>query len=216
MHTSYSLLEYGVTRDQALQDVAAGEYDDEIAAAARATRTGDVLELVHEADKKVSDGDTTWATVLAAKNRFYRVVKRANPRVLVANTLTGYTAEPASGRRLDRWARIKADILGIDCDGINPRTGPYPDYSDEVQAAVAFVTDHADRGYRYWSVPEFTAGRQPGDVDGTKRAAWIADTAAEFVRAGASYVMYFDYDNVGIQQLTTPAEIATWRAIIAD
>lgn len=214
VHTSFALLNYGMSRDQALRAVAAGTYDAQIAAAAKATPAGDSIEIVHEADKKITDGNTTWPVVLAAKNHFYDVAKAANPNVLIANTVTGWTAEPTSGRNLAQWGQIKADILGIDCDGINPATGAYPNYDAEIAAAVAFVKTHAGNGYRNWAVPEFTAGRQASDTDGARRAAWSTDLAQKFRANQALYVDYFDYNNTPNEALELPHEINSWKAFV--
>ncbi len=215
VHTSYALLRYGVSRDQALRGVTAGTYDAQIAAAAKATPAGDSIEIVHEADKKITDGNTTWPVVLAAKNHFYDVAKAANPNVLIANTVTGWTAEPTSGRDFERWGQVKADIVGIDCDGVNPATGAYPSYDAEIAAAVAFVKAHAASGYRSWAVPEFTAGRQAADTDGSKRIAWFQDVAAKFTANGARYVDYFDYNNTPNEALELPDEIAAWKTFVS-
>jgi hypothetical protein len=193
--------------------VAAGRYDAQIAAAARATPAGDSIEIVHEADKKIINGNTTWPVVLAAKNHFYDVAKAANPNVLIADTVTGWTAEPESGRDLARWGQVKADILGIDADGVNPATGAYPSYDAEIAAAVAFVK--AAGSYRGWAVPEFTAGRQASDTDGSRRIAWMRDLAAKFRSSGAQYVDYFDYNHTPREALETPGEIAAWRALVS-
>lgn len=214
VHTSFALLRYGVSRDQAMRDVAAGKYDAQIAAAAKGTPAGDSIEIVHEADKKITDGNTTWPVVLAAKNHFYNVAKAANPKVLIVNTVTGWTAEPASGRNFQQWGQIKADIIGIDCDGINPATGAYPNYDAEIAAAVTFVRTHGATGYKHWAVPEFTAGRQATDVDGSKRAAWMTELAHRFRENGALYVDYFDYNNTPKEALEMPKEIAAWRAFV--
>ena len=214
VHTSFALLNYGVSRDQALRDVSAGRYDAQIAAAAEGTPAGDSIELVHEADKKITDGHTTWEVVLAAKNHFYDVAKAVNPDVLITNTVTAWTAEPTSGRDFERWGQIRADIIGIDCDGLNPATGDYPSYEAEVDAAVDFVESHSSAGYRYWAVPEFTAARQVSDTYGTKRAAWITDMAQEFRSNGALYVDYFDYNNTSGEALELPSEIAAWKAFV--
>ena len=214
VHTSFALLDYGVSRDQALRDVTAGKYDTQIAAAAEGTSAGDAIELVHEADKKIADGITTWPVVLAAKNHFHDVAKAANPDVLIVNTVTGWTADPMSGRNFEQWAEIRADIIGIDCDGINPATGAYPDYDAEIAAAVDFVENHAANGYDHWAVPEFTAGRQATDTDGSKRAAWLIEMANKFRDNGALYVDFFDYNNTPREALEMPKEIAAWRSFV--
>jgi hypothetical protein len=192
-------------------------YDAAIVEAAKATPLGDSIEIVHEADKKIVDGATTWPVVLAAKNHFYEVAKAANPNVLVVNTITGWTAEPTSGRDLQRWGQIKADVLGIDADGINPTSGSYPNYESEIKAAVAFIKTFAGNGYRHWSVPEFGSRRMQTDATGVNRIAWALDYAAKFEAAGARSVDWYDYDMDGIgDAFSLQNEIDAWRSVVAN
>jgi hypothetical protein len=218
VHTSYALTGYGVSRDQALRNLTAGKYDAAIAAAAKATPKGDVIEIVHEADHKITNGDTSFAVVLAAKNHFYTVAKAANPNVLIANTVTGWLTDPKSGGDFQRWGQVKADIIGIDCDGINPTSLPYPNYDDETKAGVAFVKAYAGNGYKYWAVPEFGAARMSGDASGTERVKWMAFNANNNFKAnGALYVDWYDYSLSGhLLPLTLTNEINTWKTFVAQ
>lgn len=212
VHVSYGIV--SGNRDAALIDLAAGKYDTQITAAAKGTMAGDVLEIIHEADKKITDGVATWGPVLAAKNHFYDVVKKANPDVLVANTVTGWLADPKSGNDFQRWGQIKADIIGIDCDGVNPKALPYPNYDGEIAAAVAFVKKYAANGYKYWSVPEFCATRMPVDPQSVERVKWMVTVTDKFKADKALYVAWYDYDMSVGNELTLTNEINAWSTLV--
>lgn len=205
VHTSYKPSIAGLAR---------GDFDDQVRQVARTTPDGHVLEAWHESDKKVNDGDYSHDVAVAAKNRFYDLVKETNPGVLVANTITGWQAEPKAPHfgDLDRWGQVKADVLGIDLDGIVPTRLPYPSFDDEVAQALAFVERHAERGYRFYAVPEFGAPRIDSvDRDGAVRAEWLTHNAALFAETGALYVCLYEYDSTPNYALTTPAEVAAWQ-----
>src|SRR5690606_32727525 len=137
----------------------------------RATPDGHVLEIWHESDKKVNDGLYSFQDIVAAKNRFYDVVKQENPKVLVANTVTGWLTDPKSKGDVDRWGQVKADIFGIDCDGVRPTKLPYTNYEDETARALKFIEDFDDMGYKWFAVPEYGCPRIiADDPDGVERA----------------------------------------------
>lgn len=195
--------------------VIGGIHDEGIRALAELARPGDVLEIWHEADKKVNDGLFSFEDVVAAKNRFYDVIKATNPDVLVANTLTGWLFDPKSENYPDRWAAVKADVLGIDCDGIRPTKLPYVNFVDEIARAVRFVADHGGMGYRHWAVPEFGCPRiVADDPEGTIRAQWLTEYAGRFSEAGALYVAAYEYNSSDGYALSGEAERAAWGAAV--
>lgn len=171
-----------------------------------------VVEWMHEGDKKVSDGYCSLGDAVAAKSRFYDVVKAANPALLVANTLTGWIFDTRSSAHgtLSEWGRCRADVLGADFDGIRPTVLPYPNFSPAQVAKVQEVV--AAAGYRHWAVPEFGAPRISGD-DGTVRAQWMLDTGTRFAAADALYVAMYEYDSTPGYKLTAPLEVSAIRAL---
>lgn len=171
---------------------------------------GDVVEVWHEADAKVKAGTLTFADVVARKNAFHDAVKRVRPDLVVANTLTGWTLDPKSRSDVDRWGQVRADLLGADCDGIH--SWPYPNYDDEIAAALAFLAKFP--AYSGWCVPEFGTSRQPEDADGSVRAAWAAGYGVKFAAAGAQHVPLYEYPSTVGNAFTTPAELAAWSALI--
>lgn len=208
-HTSYK---------PAITDLLAGRLDSAIGTVVAGCRAGDVLEVWHEADKKVTDGVDTYERLVAAKNYFYVKAKALRPDVLIANTLTGWLMEPTRSPQPDwrRWGAVKADVVGIDCDGVHPTRLPYTDYQGESARARAFVDEFAGNGYRWYAVPEYGCGRMAIDPDGIERAKayraqadrWAADPLCLFVTL-------YEYDGFGQPYaLTTPAELAAWGPLI--
>ncbi len=219
VHVSYSKSAIPVA------SVLSGSQDAAIAALAAALTPPPgvtvVLEYMHEADKKVSDGYCTRADAIAAKNRFYDLVRANVPatvadRVLVANTLTGWIFDTRSSAygTLAEWGQCKADIIGADFDGVHPTVRPYPVFTAAAIARVQqFAADNAARGYRHWAVPEFGAPLIVGDTNGLARAAWILDYGVQFAAAGAKYVAWFDYNTVPGYETTNPAEVNALKAL---
>lgn len=204
VHTSYK---------PNLDDVISGKLDAQIRAVAKATPAGHIVEIWHEADSKVRSGSIDKNKVIEAKNRFYDLVKAENPDALVCTTYTGWLFEPKSKLNLEEWAGVKADLLGVDLDGI--QSWPYPDYTDEIPRAA---TAAAQWGYQGWCVPELGMDIQPQDTGGVARAEWILKYAKLLKDYGAKYVAWFDYAMSAARtpgyQLHTPLEVAAWRSLI--
>jgi hypothetical protein len=176
-------------------------------------KPGDMVEIWHEADKKVRDGVFSMTEAIARKNAFYEAVKRVRPDLLVANTLTGWEADPdnpTTRGNIDKWAQVKADVLGIDQDGAN--SWPYPDFKDEVPVVKKFVADFEP--YKKWTVPEFGAPARPEDPNDTVLASWMRDHATYFRDNGAYAVMWFDYFAANNYILDSPAELDAWRDMV--
>lgn len=176
---------------------------------------GDCVEVIHESD---NDGLTGQALAdrIALKSLFYDVVKTVRPDLLVVNTLTGWALDPKSGTDLSPWGRVKADVLGVDCDGIRPTKLPYTNYEDETKGALKFIATYADSGYRWFSVPEFGCPRIPAaDPDGSIRAAWHDHYAALWSGTGKCLaVTLYEYDSSPNYSLTLTAELTGWHTHI--
>jgi len=179
-------------------------------------KDGDVVEVWHESDKKVTDGAYTYDDLLARKNKFYDTVKKVRPGLLVCNTVTGWLMDPKSGKDPSRWGAVQADILGIDCDGIRPTKLPYTNYEDETKAAQAFITKYAASGYRCFSVPEFGCPRIPdADPSGVERAKYHEHYAKLWMSTGAClYVTLYEYNSSPNYSLEMPAEKDQWSKAV--
>lgn len=182
-------------------------------AAVRALRDGDYLEPWHEFDVKEKKGapPVPRAEFIRFRNAFYDLVQSVNPRVKVPLTVS--VARFTGTEDMTWLTAIKADTLGVDFDGSRATTR-YPAWSG-VAAKIAAFAKTAGWG---WSVPEFIHERIPADTDGTQRTAWAAKLAAEFTENGAEVVHLFEFDGGNgrpTNPFTTPAEVATWKALVS-
>lgn len=176
-------------------------------------RDGDCAEVWHEADKKVSDGAYTYEDLLARKNKFYDIVKKVRPGIRVVNTVTGWMMDPKSGKDPSRWGAVKADVFGIDCDGVRPTALPYTNYEAETKAALEFIEKYKANGYQWFAVPEYGCPRITAtDADGSKRALYHDYYCNLWADSGKClYVTLYEYDSSPNYSLTTQAEIAQFK-----
>lgn len=181
-------------------------------------KAGDIVELGHE-----SDNDGLTGTALTArwnlKNKFYDCVKAVRPDLHVSLTMVGYSFDPKSGKnaQLEQWiANVKANVLGVDCDGVRPTQLPYTDYTAETKTAVAFLDKYGTSTglYQYLAIPEFGCPRIPSaDPLGEVRAAYH-DFYAELWKATGKCisVTLYEYNSSPNYSLETTAEINGWKA----
>lgn len=193
-----------------------------VANALKACVDGDGVEVWHEGDKKVRDGKLSRADLVAVKNKFWTTVdelRRAGTikQVKVVQTLTGWEADPknsATHGDINGWADIKAEILGLDFDGIAPSSTNYVDYFDEIGSAAEFIARNA--GYEGWCVPEFGAPRHADDTDGSYRAKWFAKIGRAARVTGCYWVCQYDYTMALDYRLTAGSkELETWRKLVS-
>lgn len=179
-----------------------------------------VAEVWHEIDKKIRDGVFSRNEGIARKNRFYDVVKDLyGDRVLVANTLTGWEADPDNSRTdgdIRGWADIDADLLGMDFDGIKPTSRSYVGYFDEIPSVHEFLASSRADLYSGWAIPEWGAPRYSGDPQGIYRATWHNNSLNRYRTEGCSYVTAYEYNSTPGYAMTTTAERAGWSAQIAN
>jgi hypothetical protein len=171
-----------------------GSLDDEIRALIQRTPAGDIIEFYHEPD---NDGLSASgiADMIAAKNRLYEIKQQIKPSVLVAATMTGgFFANYTSESKRVPWYGLKADLVGLDADGVHDTTGPtyYMTYADEIAGVKAFMTHGTT--WKGWTVPEHGTSRQPWDTTGDARANWFTAQLKLFKDNGAYAVMLYDYN----------------------
>lgn len=184
--------------------------DDNVRAWFSNYREGDAVEVWHEADKKVSDGAYSYPDLLARKNKFYDTVKRVRPDLLVVNTLTGWLLDPKSGKDPTRWGEVKADVLGVDCDGVRPSSLPYTNYEAETKSALEFIERFKANGYTLFAIPEFGCPRiVTADPDGIERAKYHEAYFQLWTQTKlCAWVTMYEYDSSPNYSLSTPAEVA--------
>lgn len=194
-----------------------------VAAACAYFRAGDYVEIWHEADVKFRSGSFTASQVqqvIDMKNWFYDVVHSVRPDLLVPATFGAWMFDDRSGQypgtltdpsTAEFYSKIKADIIGVDCDGYTSST-QYPDFTSVVRNVKEFVAKH---GYKGWSVPEFIHPRLSGDANGNGRAAWLTKWSQAFKDGGAGYVTAYDYNYRPNEEITPGSpEFAAYKAFI--
>lgn len=181
-------------------------------------KEGDVVELGHE-----SDNDGLTGTALQAridlKNKFFDTTRKVRPDLLICHTFTGWLFEPKSGKinEVNMWlSKVKADIIGLDCDGIRPANLPYTDYKAEFAAALPMLDKYASMGYKWISIPEFGCPRIPSqDPEGEIRAAYHDSYFTLWSNSGkVLYVTMYEYNSSPNYSLEMPAEIDGLKAWI--
>ena len=128
--------------------------------------------------------------------------------------MTSWLADPKSGLSVTQWGAIKADVLGIDNDGIHQTVLPYTNYDDEIARAVNLVGSYKANGYKFWAVPEFGCPRISTDTGGVERAKWMSAYGAKYKVNGALYADAYEYNSTANNELTTTAEIKAWKALV--
>jgi hypothetical protein len=200
----------------------------QVIAACSNLRDGDLVEVWHEADVKYRKGDDL-AAMLAMKNQLHdRVVAlRAAgriPKVLTVNTWAGWSVDSTSSVNPSNL-HCRADLLGIDMDGIPANDRFYPFVARQMGAK--FIAAYKAGGYVGWSVPEFCMAAVSTDPDHSKRVAWLTsevDTISQGIPAegipAPVMIAWFDtggplapYEDNG---LTQPNEISAWSARVAQ
>jgi hypothetical protein len=187
---------------------------------------GDLVEVWHESDVKYRKGDDLGA-MLAMKNQFHdRVValRQAGriPQVRTVNTWAGWSVDSTSNIDPSNL-HARADILGIDMDGIPEADNFYP-YAAR-QMGAKFVEAYKEGGYTGWTVPEFSMPSVDSDPTSTKRVAWFQAEAAAISQglptAGIpAPQMIAWFDTAGIigetEMLSSTNEINAWKTLVAD
>lgn len=194
-----------------------------VTAAIKNARAGDFVEVWHEVDVKVNGGSLSAAdaeSIKKMKATFYDVVKAVRPDLRVAHTVSAWLFNDASGEYpgtannagTAEWhATVKADVIGIDCDGMS-NLSKYPDFSSSIKNVRAFI---AAKGFDGWAVPEFIHPRISSDPTGTQRAQFFTTHGIKFRDGDADYVTLFDYNYRPNQEVIVGSpEFTAWKSFI--
>jgi len=194
-----------------------------VTAAIKNAKPGDYVEVWHEVDVKVNGGSLTQAdanAIKAMKNTFHDVVKAVRPDLKVAHTVSAWLFNDQSGEypgtannagSAEWHAGIRADVIGIDCDGMS-NLSKYPDFTSSIKNVRAFI---AAKGFAGWAVPEFMHPRISTDPTGQQRANFFTTHGTKFRDGDADYVTLFDYDFRPNQEVIVGSpEYVAWKAFI--
>ncbi|MGB3763172.1 MAG: hypothetical protein WA966_08115, partial [Ornithinimicrobium sp.] len=200
--------------------------DTQLISAFSDLQDGDMVEVWHESDVKYRKGaDLTG--MLAMKNKFNdRVVALREagriPNLLTVNTWAGWSVDATSSVNPSNL-HARADLLGIDMDGIPTQNNFYP-YAER-QLGDKFVSAYRAGGYTGWTVPEFSMPAVAVDPTHEKRIAWFQAQVAK-LRQGVPaagvpaprMIAWFDDDWASTAEndmLHSANEIAAWSELVA-
>lgn len=200
--------------------------DTQLISAFTNLRDGDLVEVWHETDVKYRKGQDL-AGMLGMKNQLHdRVVALRNadriPNVLTVNTWAGWSVDSTSSVDPSNL-HCRADLLGIDMDGIPAAENFYP-YAAR-QMGSKFVSAYRGGAYKGWTVPEFTMPSISSDPTRVRRIEWFRSEVAKISQGvPTSNVppphMIAWFDTAGIigetEKLTTANEIDAWSDLVAS
>src|SRR6185503_14498092 len=122
-----------------------------------------------------------------------------------------YPGNAADAGTAEWHADVKADVIGIDCDGMS-NLMKYPDFSSSIKNVKAFVQDN---GFGGWAVPEFIHPRIASDPTGSQRATFFTNHAIKFRDGGAVYATLFDYNYRPNQEVIVGSpEFNAWKVFV--
>lgn len=206
-------------------------------------RDGDMVEVQHESDVKYrKDAKAGLASALPdlqarlkLKNDFHDSVVRLRtagsiPDVLTVNTWAGWAVDSGAGSpdRMNPVIHCKADVLGVDMDGIITTSDAYYDFAGRqlAETRIALFSE----GFSYpggWTVPEYCMPLyQQTDPTAVKRIAWFEEDVPQVIaglpasgslpKLGAPrMIAFFDFDNLEPDEgLHLANEIAAWRDLV--
>ena len=199
--------------------------DSQVTTAFANLKVGDMVEVWHESDVKFRKGQDLQG-MLAMKNKFHEVVDRLRkagkiPWVLTVNTWAGWSVDSTSSVNPANL-HCRADLLGIDMDGVPANDNFYPFAARQMGAK--FQAAYKAGGYKGWTVGEFCMPSVPSDPTGSRRIAWFQSEVAKVSKgvptAGIpAPEMIAWFDTAGIigesEKLALPAEVQAWSALVA-
>lgn len=202
--------------------VISGALDGAIETMAAGVPAGDLVEVWHESDLKERAGTFTFSQLSGCKNRFYDRVKIVNQAALVGNTLTSWQFDDNNDSwDRHRWLRdVKADVLGVDVDGVHSSQLPYPDYMDDLERTKAIFDVYHNVGgmYRYVAIPELGTKIISPTVDptGAYRRAWADNILAQYAaQLPLLYVAWYDFLVGTTDDRLVGDDIAWWANHVA-
>lgn len=158
---------------------------------AAAPRDRDIYwTFYHEPEDNVERGEFTAADWRSAVRRLDGLADAAgNPRLRSTPVLMGWTLDPASRRTWSDYypGADVVDVLGWDVYNLSSHKGLF----DTPDAMFGRVLEASRTTGKPYGISEFGSLMVAGD-DGSRRAAWLRDSATYLRAHGALFVAYFD------------------------
>ena len=170
---------------------------------------------IHEPEPLINKGAFTATQYKAAWKRLVGIADKAcKPNMFATLILTGWTAEPASGRDYRTYDAGKDTIDVIAWDPYNGATDKDRDYYEPISTVLAPAVEVMRADGRPWGVAETGSRRVPGDA-GQGRAKWLTSLGNYAINNNAYFVTYFQSTRGGDWRLNDPYSIAVWRNFVA-
>ncbi len=169
----------------------------------------------HEPEDNVERGQFTAAQFVVAYQRIARMASAVgNPNLHSTLILMCWTANPHSGRDWNAYfpGNAYVDVMGWDCYDHHKGPGYVTPNGLFKHALAASIATGLPLG-----IAELGTLIQPGDDDGSGRAAWLTACAQYLYDHGAAYVTYYDtiYGGYDFRLKDAPSKSA-WNSVVSD
>ena len=170
--------------------------------------------LNHEPEPEIIAGDYTAAEFRKAWRHVDALALAADhPNLYSTLVLTGYTADPASGRDWRTYFPGRSFVDVIAWDTYNSAVGPTTGY-EPPELLLGSVVSTSKKANLPFAIAELGSPRTPDDLSGERRARWLRECADYLRRHGAVFVTYFDSTRDGQFILDDQAAIDVWRNLV--
>lgn len=170
---------------------------------------------IHEPEPLIDSGRFTAAQYRAAWTRLENLADEAcKPNMFSTLILTGWTAEPASGRDYRTYDAGKDVIDVLAWDPYNGATDKDRDYYESIEDFLAPAVRVSVQDGRPWGIAETGSRLVPGDP-GQGRAAWLEDVGEYVIAHDGAFVTYFQSTRGGNYRLDDPYSRAVWANFVA-
>lgn len=199
------------------QEVLSGKYDSYFRNWFATAPNDQVIywSYIHEPEPLIQKGAFTATQYKDAWRRLVGIADRAcKPNMFATLTLTGWTAEAASGRNYKTYDAGKDTIDVIAWDPYNGATDKDRDYYEPISTVLAPAGEVMKADGRPWGIAETGSRLAPGD-NGQGRAKWLSTLGNYAVNNNAAFVTYFQSTRGGDWRLNDTYSRSVWRNFVA-
>lgn len=199
------------------QDVLSGKYDAYFRSWFADAPKDRVIywSYIHEPEPLIRDGRFSASEYRAAWKRLSTIADEAcQPNMFSTLILTGWTANPSSGRDYRTYDAGPSVIDVLAWDPYNGASDPDRDYYASISAFLAPVVKVSEADGRPWGIAETGSRLVPGD-DGRGRAEWLRQVGKYLIDHNAQFVTYFQSTRDGDWRLNDPYSKKVWSDFVA-
>lgn len=170
---------------------------------------------IHEPEPLIQAGQFTATQYRAAWRRLAELADEAcKPHMFSTLILTGWTAEPASGRDYRTYDAGPAVVHVLAWDTYNGATDKHRADYESIDTFLAPAVQISVADGRPWGIAELGSRVVPGD-DGRGRAAWLRAVGSYVIAHQAAFVTYFQSTRGGDWRLNDPYSLRVWSGFVA-